>query len=158
MVTAVWENWGRTASCSPVRTATPRDEEEIAQVVTDSAAAGLKVKVTGTGHSFTDIACTEGVQIKLDRHARLLDVDTAARTVTVEGGIPLARLAASVFTAALCLVQPARVRRAASAWKGGKSHRRCDESLAGPLVSCPARRDGQSGTDETTAAPGQSSR
>ena len=67
--------------------------------------------------------------------------------------IPLARLVVLVLTAALCLMQPARVRRAASAWKGGKSHRRRDgslgrdESLAGPLVSCPAPRDGQSGTD-----------
>ena len=67
--------------------------------------------------------------------------------------IPLARLVVLVLTAALCLTQPARVRRAASAWKGGKSHRRRDESLgrdeslAGPLVSCPAPRDGQSGSD-----------
>ena len=37
--------------------------------------------------------------------------------------IPLARLAALLFTTGLCLVQPGRVRRAASAWKGGKSHR-----------------------------------
>jgi hypothetical protein len=72
--------------------------------------------------------------------------------------IPLARLVVLLLTAALCLVQPARVRRASSAWKGGKSHRRCDESPAGPLVSCPASRDGQSGTGKTTAAPGQPSR
>jgi hypothetical protein len=44
--------------------------------------------------------------------------------------IPLARLVVLVLTAALCLMQPARVRRAASTWKGGKSHRRRDESLA----------------------------
>jgi len=47
--------------------------------------------------------------------------------------IPLARLAALVFTAGLCLIQPARVRRAASAWKGGKSHRALDETLALPI-------------------------
>jgi len=41
--------------------------------------------------------------------------------------IPFARLAALLFTAGLCLVQPARVRRAASAWKGSKSHRAFDE-------------------------------
>ena len=35
--------------------------------------------------------------------------------------IPLVRLVVLVLTAALCLMQPARVRRAASAWKGGKS-------------------------------------
>jgi UPF0716 family protein affecting phage T7 exclusion len=41
---------------------------------------------------------------------------------------PLARLAAVLFTVALCLIQPVRVRRAASAWKGGKSHRASSES------------------------------
>jgi hypothetical protein len=40
--------------------------------------------------------------------------------------IPLARLAALLLTAVVCLTQPARVRRAASAWKGGKSHRTSD--------------------------------
>lgn len=42
--------------------------------------------------------------------------------------IPLARLAALLFAAALCLIQPVRVRRVASAWKGGKSHRASSES------------------------------
>jgi len=47
--------------------------------------------------------------------------------------IPLARLAALLFTAGLCLIQPTRVRRAASAWKGDKSHRAFDEMLAMPV-------------------------
>ena len=55
--------------------------------------------------------------------------------------IPLVRLVVLILTAVLCLMQPARVRRATSAWKGGKSHRRRDESLAGNSVSCPAPRD-----------------
>lgn len=46
--------------------------------------------------------------------------------------IPLARLASLLFTAGLCLIQPARIRRATSAWKGGKSHRTCDETTAQP--------------------------
>ncbi len=44
--------------------------------------------------------------------------------------IPLARLAALLFTAGLCLVQPGRVRRVGSAWKGGKSHRAFDDMPA----------------------------
>ena len=72
--------------------------------------------------------------------------------------IPLARLVVLILTAVLCLMQPARVRRAASAWKGGKSHRRYDESPAGPLLSSPAPRHGQSWADKTTAAPGRPSR
>ena len=44
--------------------------------------------------------------------------------------IPLARLAPLLFAAGLCLVQPGRVRRAASAWKDGKSLRAFDEMPA----------------------------
>ena len=54
--------------------------------------------------------------------------------------IPLVRFAALAVTAALCLVQPARVRRAATAWRGGKSHRRFDERLADPSIAVPAPR------------------
>jgi hypothetical protein len=46
--------------------------------------------------------------------------------------IPLARQAALLFTAGLRLVQPAKVPRAASARKGGKSHRAFDEVPALP--------------------------
>jgi hypothetical protein len=41
--------------------------------------------------------------------------------------IPLAPL---LFTARLCLIQPARIRRAANAWRGGKSDRALDEISA----------------------------
>ena len=36
---------------------------------------------------------------------------------------PFDELAAVLATAILCIVQPVRARRAASAWRGGKSHR-----------------------------------
>jgi len=99
-----WTNWGATASCSPARVAVPSSEDEIAQAVKEAAREGLPVKVTGTGHSFTDIACTEGVRIALDRHDRVLSVDRDARTVTVQAGITLRRLAEEL--AANGLAQP----------------------------------------------------
>jgi L-gulono-1,4-lactone dehydrogenase len=57
-----------------------------------AATAGERVKVAGTGHSFTDIACTDGRLIKLDRYAQVLDVDTRRATVTAQAGITIARL------------------------------------------------------------------
>ena len=51
--------------------------------------------------------------------------------------IPVARLAALLFTVGRCLVQAARVRGAASAWKAGTSHRAW---MNCPL--CPARGQG----------------
>jgi hypothetical protein len=46
--------------------------------------------------------------------------------------VPLARLAALLSAARLCLVQPAGVRRVAGAWNGGKPHRAFHETWAQP--------------------------
>ena len=53
-------------------------------------AAAPKVKVAGAGHSFTDIACTDGVMIDLSRMNRVLSVE--GDEVTVEAGITLREL------------------------------------------------------------------
>lgn len=45
------------------------------------------VKVAGSGHSFTDIACTDGVMIDMSAMRRVLSVD--GLDVTVEAGITL---------------------------------------------------------------------
>ena len=52
--------------------ARPSGTEEIAAVVKAAARAGGRVKVVGSGHSFTDIACTSGTLVKLDRHSACL--------------------------------------------------------------------------------------
>jgi hypothetical protein len=51
-----------------------------------------------------------------------------------EGAIPLARLAALLSSARLCLIQPARIRRAANTWRDGKSDRALDD------ISAPVKR------------------
>jgi L-gulonolactone oxidase len=48
------------------------------------------VKVAGSGHSFTDIACTDGVMIDMSGMTRVLGVDD--NEVTVEAGITLHHL------------------------------------------------------------------
>ena len=45
------------------------------------------MKVAGSGHSFTDIACTDGVMIDMSAMRRVLAVE--GREVTVEAGITL---------------------------------------------------------------------
>jgi FAD-linked oxidoreductase len=79
----VWTNWARDQHCAPERVERPRSEEELVQVV----AGARRVKVAGSGHSFTDIACTDGVMVDLSGMNRVLDVD--GDDVTVEAGITL---------------------------------------------------------------------
>ncbi|HEX6488786.1 MAG TPA: D-arabinono-1,4-lactone oxidase [Candidatus Dormibacteraeota bacterium] len=98
-----WQNWGRTYRANPVAIQFPRSEEEIAAIVRDAVAKGQKVKAAGTGHSFTDIACTDGRLLKLDHYNRVLEIDREARTVTVQSGITIIQLNEALHAAGLAL-------------------------------------------------------
>jgi L-gulonolactone oxidase len=50
------------------------------------------VRVVGSGHSFSEIALTDGVQLSLARFDRVLDSDSASGLVRVQGGIRLHEL------------------------------------------------------------------
>jgi FAD-linked oxidoreductase len=78
-----WTNWARQQRCAPERIETPRSEDELVRAVADAR----RVKVAGSGHSFTDIACTDGVMIDMSAMRRVLAVD--GHEVTVEAGITL---------------------------------------------------------------------
>ena len=89
---ASWSNWARNQSCAPAEVARPSTEAGLVDVVEQAAAAGRRVKAVGAGHSFTSIACTDGVLVDLSGYDRVRDHDAATGRVTVEAGIPLHRL------------------------------------------------------------------
>ncbi|WP_328612079.1 D-arabinono-1,4-lactone oxidase [Amycolatopsis sp. NBC_00345] len=61
-------------------------------MVTDAAARGLKVRAAGSGHSFTDAVCTDGVLVDTSGLRRVLAADPGSGLVTVEAGIKLHEL------------------------------------------------------------------
>jgi FAD-linked oxidoreductase len=98
---ATWSNWTGDQRCAPAAIARPASEEELAAAVRDAVARGLGVRVAGSGHSFTDIACTDGVMLDLRALDRVLDVD--GELVTVQAGITLARLGEELAARGLAL-------------------------------------------------------
>ncbi len=94
MVTSAgrWVNWAGTASCAPATIERPGTEEEIVQAVEAAATGRRRVRVAGSGHSFTDLCCTDGTLLLLDRCDRVLEIDRERRRVTVQAGITIARL------------------------------------------------------------------
>ncbi|MDQ1686385.1 MAG: L-gulono,4-lactone dehydrogenase [Frankiaceae bacterium] len=84
-----WANWAGNQHAQPVRVETPRDTDEVVRAVKQAAAERLRVKAVGAGHSFTAIAATDGVQLRLDGLAGLRSVDRGSGLVTVGGGTPL---------------------------------------------------------------------
>src|SRR5438105_11311356 len=83
-------NWGRTAACTPAQFARPRSEEELREILRAAREAGLRVKVVGGAHSFSNVACTDGILVSLDALSRVLAIESDR--VTVEAGIRLHEL------------------------------------------------------------------
>jgi L-gulono-1,4-lactone dehydrogenase len=87
-----WVNWAGDQACRPARIATPRNREELAETVAAAASGGGKVRVAGSGHSFTETALTEGTMIDLGALSGVLDADRESGLVRVAGGTVLAGL------------------------------------------------------------------
>lgn len=87
-----WRNWGRNQRCVPAAVTDPQSEVEVVEAVLAARTAGQTVKAVGSGHSFTDVACTEGRMLRLGELDRVVALDREACTVTVEAGIPLWKL------------------------------------------------------------------
>jgi L-gulonolactone oxidase len=87
-----WRTWGHTKECRPATIEICSSVLELAEELERARAAGQTVKVVGSGHSFTDIACTDGRLIEVAGLDRVLDVDPDACTATVEAGISIKQL------------------------------------------------------------------
>lgn len=83
---ATWTNWVGNQSFSPSVLAAPRDEDEVAAVVTRAAERGLGVRVAGAGHSFTPVVQTDGVLLDLSALTGVVHTDVAAKRATALAG------------------------------------------------------------------------
>jgi len=92
----MWRNWAGDQRCDPAAIERPGSVAEIVAALERAAAAGQRVRVAGSGHSFTDAACTDGRLLSLERMDRVLDVDRASGLVRVEGGIAIHALSAAL--------------------------------------------------------------
>jgi L-gulonolactone oxidase len=88
-VSLIWGNWAGEQFCAPAAVVRPGSEDELVDVVASAAQRGERVRAVGTGHSFTDCACTDGVMIDMAGLQRVLDADPASGLVTIEGGAKL---------------------------------------------------------------------
>ncbi|MEU0026120.1 FAD-binding protein [Streptomyces sp. NPDC006335] len=94
-------NWAGNITYSAGQLHRPHSLDGIAELVADSA----RVRVLGSGHSFNEIAepGPEGVLLSIAGLPPVIDVDTAARTVRVSGGVRYAELARVVHAHGLAL-------------------------------------------------------
>ncbi|MFE5186292.1 D-arabinono-1,4-lactone oxidase [Streptomyces sp. NPDC056628] len=100
-MTGTITNWAGNITYGAGELHRPVSFDEVAALV----AASPRVRVLGSGHSFNEIAepGPEGVLLSIAALPPLVDVDGAARTVRVAGGIRYAELARAVHAHGLAL-------------------------------------------------------
>jgi L-gulono-1,4-lactone dehydrogenase len=111
-----WSNWTGDQRCAPAAIVRPASEDELVAAVRAGVERGGGVRAAGSGHSFTDAACTGGTMIDVARMSRVLEYDVAEgerdggasrvageTSITVEAGITLRRLGAELAARGLAL-------------------------------------------------------
>ncbi|MGH2880883.1 MAG: D-arabinono-1,4-lactone oxidase [Solirubrobacteraceae bacterium] len=98
-----WKNWAGDEGCTPRAIVRPDSIERIAAALGRAASEDWRVRVAGAGHSFSDIACSEGMLISLERFGEVLDIDRESGLVRVQGGITIAALSAALAEHGLAL-------------------------------------------------------
>lgn len=89
---AGWRNWAGDERCVPRSLRRPGSLQELSTAVADAAGAGIRVRVAGSGHSFSDIACTDGSMIAIDGLDRVIAVDPGSLSARVQAGITIREL------------------------------------------------------------------
>ncbi len=102
MVSA-WHNWSGLATARPRQVRSPRDVEDVVEAVHAAGRDRLSARMVGAGHSFTDVAVTDGLMLRPERLVGVRDVDLEAMTVTVLAGTPLHVLNAELDARGLAL-------------------------------------------------------
>ncbi|MGW4886811.1 FAD-binding protein [Streptomyces murinus] len=94
-------NWARTVTYDAKEYRRPASLDALRALVSGAA----KVRVLGSGHSFNRVADPgpDGVLLSTAGLAPVIEVDTAARTVRVSGGVRYAELARAVHAHGLAL-------------------------------------------------------
>ena len=98
-----WSNWAGDQRCHPAQLRRPRSVQELQSAVAQARERGMRVRVAGSGHSFSDIACTDGMMLSLEHLGAVLEVDVASARVRAQAGITIHALSRRLLEHGLAL-------------------------------------------------------
>lgn len=101
--TKQFTNWAGNLSCTPSEIAHPETEQDVVAIFAAAADRGEKVRIVGTGHSFSPIHLTEGVLICLDRMNGIVSADPQTHRVVAKPGTRIRDFGDELWAAGLCL-------------------------------------------------------
>ncbi len=98
-----WSNWGNTQTCTPCKILYPETREEVQALIVEAVRQKVPLRAVGSGHSWSDVVCTNGYLVTTDRLNRILSIDTKTCQVKVECGIKIKDLVLELAAEGLAL-------------------------------------------------------
>lgn len=106
-----WENWMKTEKATPEYLAQPDSAKQLTDYISRASAAGKRVRMTGSGHSASDVAITNDVLFTPEKLNKTLTLDRSRlrnpadnRLVRVQSGIRVRELNTHLDNNGLALV------------------------------------------------------
>ncbi|GAB6927822.1 D-arabinono-1,4-lactone oxidase [Paenibacillus sp. JCM 10914] len=97
MTQSMWSNWSGSVQARPQIVLNPASIDDVVKLVQMCRQEGRRLRVVGSGHSFTPIAASEDCLVSLDHMQGLVHVDTQSRTAKVWAGTKLKLLGELLF-------------------------------------------------------------
>ncbi len=112
---ADWTNWAGNVRAEPRRVQQPETIDELRRMVAEAARRGERVRVAGSGHSFSPICATDGTLLDLSAIAGLERVDPDTGAAVVLAGTKLHALGEPLLAAGRALANQGDIDRQAIA-------------------------------------------
>ncbi len=97
------KNWAENIAWNPSEIGYPTSEKEIQQFVIKAVNSNKKIRVIGSGHSFTSLCSTNHVLISLDKYQGKIAINKEKNQATVKAGTKLSLLGELLFKEGLAM-------------------------------------------------------
>jgi len=97
------KNWAGNIKWNPTEVSYPRSQEEIQNLVLRAANNGNKIRLIGTGHSFSPLCQTNQIMMSLDNYQGLISTDKKLCQATVRAGTKLNVLGDLLFAEGMAM-------------------------------------------------------
>ena len=98
-----WRNWVGNQSCVPAKIVKATNEKDVIEAVREARRSSLRLRTPGSGHSFTGIACTDGLLLDTRALSGVSAIDAKALTATAKAHTTIAQFGAPLWDAGLAL-------------------------------------------------------
>jgi len=98
----IWQNWAGNVTGAPQAIETPKTRDAIVAILAEARAAKQRVRVAGSGHSWSPLVPTDGVLVRMSSFTEL-SLDADRKVMTVGPGVTVDQLAAFQLANGVCV-------------------------------------------------------